>query len=439
MTERQRATTGRAARALGVAALALAASLTVLPLVGAGAASTTASTEVPVVAAPQPGLTAHTVTVGQVDTLSGPVPGLFQGAKFGTQAYFDYVNSHGGVDGRKLVLVADDDGFSAQNYATDTQQLVKTSFALVGGFSLFDASGTSAVDAARIPDITPSLSVSRSGSQYNYSPDPLVVGGARLGSLIYYKKAFGDAYQHVGTIDTDVATAEVQSDAVTSAMKSLGYKIVYSRTANPFETDFLTDVLRMQQDGVQMVYIVGLAVNQVADLAQNMAQQGFKPKVFSTNGVAYDSSYIKLAGTAANGTMTDQQSAMYLGQDARTVPAVALFDKWVHHVSKSAHYDTYGVYGWTAAELFVQALKAAGPHPTRAGLLAALNKITSFDGGGLLADGDPAQKVPEKCWIMVKVVNGHWQRVAPSPKTGFRCKPGGYHYPAGYHPFVRHN
>ncbi len=413
-------------------------------LVAAGAALVaTVATSVPAVATTggpaAPGVTASTITVGQVDTLSGPVPGLFQGAKDGTQAYLSYIDSQGGVDGRKLVLQADDDAFSASNYANDTAQLVRSSFALVGGFSLFDNAGAPFVTQAKIPDITSSLTEARSTDPYNYAPDPLVVGGARLGPLKYYKSAFGQAYQHVGVIDTNVSTAEIQSQAVYSAMDSLGYKIVFNFTATPFDTNFLPEVLKMQASGVQMVYIVGLAVNQVADLADNMHQQGFTPKVFSTNGVAYDSSYVTDAGAAANGTMTDQQSAMYIGQDAATVPAVALFDKWMKKVDPKAHVDTYALYGWSAAELFVQALRAAGPTPTRASLIAQLNKITTFDAGGLIAPGNPAQKVPETCWILVQVVNGHWQRVHPSPKSGFLCSPGGFHYPAGYHAFVRND
>jgi branched-chain amino acid transport system substrate-binding protein len=46
------------------------------------------------------------VTVGQVDDLTAPLPGLFTGAEDGTQAYFDYVNSTGGVNGRMIRLDA---------------------------------------------------------------------------------------------------------------------------------------------------------------------------------------------------------------------------------------------------------------------------------------------------------------------------------------------
>ena len=54
-------------------------------------------------------MTADKITLANVSLLTGPVPGLFKGAKDGTQAFFDYQNSLGGVCGRKLVLDPRDD------------------------------------------------------------------------------------------------------------------------------------------------------------------------------------------------------------------------------------------------------------------------------------------------------------------------------------------
>ena len=58
-----------------------------------------------------PGVTADSVTVGQVDDLSSPIPGLFKGAEDGTKAYFAYINSLGGVNGRMIKLDAEDSTF----------------------------------------------------------------------------------------------------------------------------------------------------------------------------------------------------------------------------------------------------------------------------------------------------------------------------------------
>lgn len=65
--------------------------------------------------------------------------------------------------------------------------------------------------------------------------------------------------------------------------------------------------------------------------------------------------------------------ALYRGEDAKAVPAVATFDKWVTKIDPTSQLDIYTLDAWINAGLFVQALKAAGPNPTRAGLDAQLD------------------------------------------------------------------
>ena len=136
-------------------------------------------------------------------------------------------------------------------------------------------------------------------------------------------------------------------------------------------------------------------------------------------------------GSAGNGTLVSTVTAMYMGQDAKVIPAVATFDKWAKKVDPQTQLDLYTLYGWINAQLFVQALKGAGANPTRASLEAQLNKITSFNASGLISPQNPAQKIPGQCWIVAEYDNGTWKRIAPDPKAGLRLQPGGF-YPSSY-------
>src|SRR3954453_11485433 len=86
-----------------------------------------------------PGVTNNTITVGTVADLSGVVPGLFQGAVNGTKAYADYINSKGGVNGKKIVVSSADTGTDCIGAKQAAQQLTGKVFAFVGSFSVFDA------------------------------------------------------------------------------------------------------------------------------------------------------------------------------------------------------------------------------------------------------------------------------------------------------------
>jgi ABC-type branched-subunit amino acid transport system substrate-binding protein len=70
----------------------------------------------------QTGVTSNSITVGNVSILSGPVPGLFEGAPIGVKAYFEYINSKGGVYGRHLLVDSKDDSFSSQQNEAETAQ-----------------------------------------------------------------------------------------------------------------------------------------------------------------------------------------------------------------------------------------------------------------------------------------------------------------------------
>ena len=71
------------------------------------------------------------------------------------------------------------------------------------------------------------------------------------------------------------------------------------------------------------------------------------------------------------GIQIGQVYALYLGEDAGKVPAVKQFDTYVKKVNPTWSPDLYTLFGWASAEMFVQALKAAGPHPTRGSVIAS--------------------------------------------------------------------
>ena len=374
------------------------------------------------------GITATSVSVGNVSTLSGPVPGLFAGAVTGVQAFFAYQNSLGGVNGRQLKLVVRDDNFDAGQHKAQNIDLINKVFAMVGTFSLYDDAGGDELIKANVPDVGHALSQGRQKWPINFSEQPQIPGW-RLGPLNYYKQHYPDAVKAVGTIVGDIPSAVDSWNGKKAAMQSLGYNIVYEGRAQPTPTDYTADIVRMRQRGVKMVDITALDVKGLARVAKQMLQQNFKPEIFVTGGIGYDANLIELAGAdAVEGLINDQTQAMYLGEDAATIPEVKLFQTWLNKVKPGAKADVFTIFSWTSARLFVQALKSAGANPTRASLLNELKKIDNYDSNGILAPGGPASKRPPNCYILLKIHQGKYSRL-DSP--GYRCNDGGYFRPAG--------
>jgi ABC-type branched-subunit amino acid transport system substrate-binding protein len=157
------------------------------------------------------------------------------------------------------------------------------------------------------------------------------------------------------------------------------------------------------------------------------AQQNWHPQVVVTNS-EYDPKFFKLLSDPANGNgiLTDQPFAMFLGEDAANNSEVQLFDQWMKQTHPSQGLDLFGMFSWAAAKLFVDALKAAGQNPTRAGVVAALKNIHNFDDNGMVAPADVGNKKPPSCWMLLQVENGAFKRVLPADK-GYTCSPSGYY------------
>ena len=371
------------------------------------------------------GVTADTYTLGNVATLSGPVPGIFQGAVIGTQAGVAYLNSLGGMFGRKFKLDVRDDQFDTGQNRAQTIDLLSKAFAFTGSFSLYDDAAITQIKQSGIPDVTYSLSEPRRALSTNFSVQPGVKGW-RLGPLNYFKQKFPDGIKNVGTLYGDVPASKSSYDGWKQAAESVGYKITYERGIAPTETDFTADVVRMRQSGVKMIYVMALDYKATARLAKAMQQQTFKPDAFVSGGVAYDPGLLTLGGSAVDGIINEQQMSMYIGEDASSIPEVSLFNTWLQKVRPGYKPDLFAVFGWGSVRLFQQALEAAGPKATRADVVRELRNIETFDVHGLVAPAGPASKRPASCFIMLRIQGGKFQRY-DTPPGSYRCNDGQYY------------
>jgi len=421
-----------------IVALLAAACSSKTPVAGSASSTTTttgASTSTTASDAPSPGVTATTVTVGQVDDLTLPISGLFKGAEDGTQAYFDYINSRGGVNGRKIKLDAQDSLYSDGTVANDTAAQIKSDFALVGGFSLDDAAEEPLVSSAKMPVVSYPLDPGLANLPTAYSPFPNADSDVPTTIFKVLKKKFPTQIKHVGILWANATPSTALAEkAFERGAKSEGFDIVYDASFSPTQTTFLANVLTMKAKGVQMFFTQQLPDAYAATVAKEMQQQNFTP--INVEEDAYTSNLIKEGGSAVNGMYLSAGFALYLGTDG-TLPAVKLFTKWMNEADPNANFELEALFGWASAELFVDGLKGAGSPPTRAGLEAALDKVTSFNAGGLLSTGNPAQNIPAPCVVLAQVQNGQIVRVPPSPKTGYICSPNSLLPVPGFKPEVR--
>jgi hypothetical protein len=251
-------------------------------LAGCSSTKTATSTATPSSTPPVPasayrdftGITPQSVTIGNVSTQTG---GLFKGAVVGTEAYAAYVNAHGGINGRTLIVRSADDQFAGALNKQLTEMALQHDFATVGGFSLEDSfAGTILASNPQFPDISVSLDPATQKLPNNFSPTPAAQGWP-LGPLAYFKKRFPGQVAHTATIVANLPSTVLAWNSEKSAMQHLGYTVLYDPELPATQTDFTQNVVAMKDAGVKILFLEQLPQNYASSVIKDLNQQNFHP------------------------------------------------------------------------------------------------------------------------------------------------------------------
>ncbi|WP_214405016.1 ABC transporter substrate-binding protein [Pseudonocardia lacus] len=325
------------------------------------------------------GITETTVKVGGHFPLTGVAAPGYADIPTGAKAYFDYVNANGGVNGRQIEYVYKDDAYNPTQTSQITNELVLQDqiFAMLGG--LGTPTHSAVVDFLNSEGV-PDLFVS-SGSllwdqprenpnTFGWQPD-YEVEGKILAQ--YLAQNFPQAKVGLFVQDDDFGR-----DGEKGARQYLESQIVTVQRYTPGNTDIAPQIAALQAAGADLV--VGFAVPSYTALSQlNALRLNYKPQ-WAYSNVGADLTLVgSLLARFSEGAITDAGllegviSTSYLPNVTQKDNAwVQLFQKvWDEHGGEG-ELNNFRIYGMSQAYTFVSALQAAGPNPTREGIVKAV-------------------------------------------------------------------
>jgi len=328
------------------------------------------------------------------------------------------INNQGGVCGRKLSLVVADDRFqSAQNRA-ETEKLAPSVIAFVGNVSVVDDGGAPIIDEKGVADISLATTPPRIAAKNNFPPnpiDPTPGAGVGLTKILEYFKRI-DGISKPAIFYQDVATGVNQSNAYKTDFERAGIPVVATYPVAPTATNFRSQANDMKEKGIDFVITVA-EVNAMANLARAFGEVDYFPKVPFYGAQVYGQKFIQLAGPNAEGTRVGLIFA--IPEEAASVPGMAAFSTWYGRTAPGADADFFAILGWVAADMFVTALRQAGPDPSQANILEQMRTFTEYTGNGIVAPINPAQKQLTTCFHIIKIEGGKWSKEFPG--QGFQC------------------
>ncbi|MBV9484920.1 MAG: ABC transporter substrate-binding protein [Frankiaceae bacterium] len=373
------------------------------------------------------GLTSNSIVLGGVADISGPVSGLFAGAKQGLAAFQAYANSQGGICGHQVQIQFGDSGTNCSQNQNVTEGLVNKVFAFVGNFSLYDGTGCGGKvikDNPTVPDISvaidPSLSTLK--NHYDFAPG---VPGYGTGMFAYYAKKFGTKVQRAGTITENIPSVLAKQKVFVHTAESQGWKFVYQNAASPTSSNFTSNFQQAcGRDHIQVFFTETVNAQYAATMLANERSVAACKGVINVMGIAYDSALLGFYQGNPDDLIVygwTPNALFFNADEAKNIPEVALFQQWFRRTNPGQPLNLYAMYVWSAGRLMQQAIENAGPTLTRKTALASLDRVKNFDENGLLIPSTPSSKTTGgHCYLLFELRHSTFSRV-DDPATGFRC------------------
>src|SRR6202167_1899350 len=366
------------AAALGVAACSSSSSPS-----SSSSSTSSASSSSAALPAPAPGITPTTITIGSHQPLTGPAaPGYDEIAPAST-AYFDYVNAHGGVYGRKIVYKYLNDAYDPTTTASVVRQLVLQD----NVYAIFDGLGTPThlavvnfLNSEKVPDVfvasgcecwnNPTTDPETFGWQLDYVREGKILGqyvkqhfAGKKVAYFYQDDEFGQ--DGVKGLDDEIPASMVVSKQSyvdtnvnigpqVAALRASGAQVVISFSIPAFTALLKLNSLKLGFSPQLVVSDVGSDAITLSGLLEAYAKQGGATVNGNalTNGIITDG-YLPTTSDASNSW-------------------IQLFTKVRNQYDAKAPLDGNVLYGEAVAYTFVQAMFKAGRNPTRADLTSAI-------------------------------------------------------------------
>jgi branched-chain amino acid transport system substrate-binding protein len=340
-----------------------------------------------------PGVTATSITFGTHQPLTGPAAPGYSEIAPASEAFFQYVNAHGGVYGRKINLIIKNDQYDPTQTVGVVHQLVLQN----NVFGIFEGLGTPThtkvvgfLNAEKVPDLFVASGCpcwDNGGSQpetFGWQPN-YTIEGKILGQ--YIKQHL--AGQKIGVLYQDDDFGQGGLAGIRDEVPASS--IVSTQPYQSGTTSLATQMTALKSSGAKVLVMFTVPIY-TAIARLTAFTLGYSPQLVVSN-VGIDPTTVgallkvvskgKASGDALiNGAITDG----YLPSFSDTSnPWIKLFEKIKAQYDPSAPFDGNVEYGMANAYTLVQALEAAGKHLTRQGLVSAVEKDgASWKGPGLV-------------------------------------------------------
>jgi branched-chain amino acid transport system substrate-binding protein len=380
------------------------------------------------------GVTARTVTIGGTFPLTGPAS-LYAPVPVAMRAYFSYVNSRTGPDGkrgvggRQIVFNVYDDGYNPSNSVQLTRKLVEEDrvFAVVGSVgTAVNLAIRPYLNARKVPQLLNATGATIWGTdQARY---PWTIGWSppyTLEAKIYGKAiARNSPNAKIGVL---YQNDDYGKDYLSGLEVGLGAKASDIVGEEPYEVTDATvgaQVAKLRATGatVFVIFATPKFTIQAYVVAKTL---GWNPPAIYTNSISATDTVLTLAQNSGAGALVNHTYTVQYNKDPASPewdddPAMELYRRvmsqyYPNGSAAAVQANAIAYFGVSVAQAFVQLLYAAGASPTRAGIMKAArtwNEVNPFLLPGNKQKTGGKDQFPVGCERIVKFIDGTFKSVS---------------------------
>lgn len=327
------------------------------------------------------GVTETSIVLGMSAPLSGQSSVYGHHIKEAVAAYFDRVNKAGGIGGRKLELVALDDGYDTARTLANTKTLIgeKNVFALIGYYGTTPT--TEAMNTVFGPSKVPLIGAISGAQELRNQAS----GNANARYLFNVRASYADETEvivnHLIAIGLNRIAVLYQNDGfgksgldgITAALKKQKLAPVAVGTVERNSVEVASAVDAISKANPQAIVMVTL-YKPTAAFVKAMRAARQSPLFMALSPVGADQ-LVQEMGPDARGIGVSQVMPNPWNEKEPVVR------EYQHTLGKQSPYSYHSIEGYLMARVLVDALKKMGKDITREKLIATLENLNQDFGG----------------------------------------------------------
>ncbi len=361
------------------------------------------------------GVTDNEILIGTYTDLSGVTAMWGVNNSNAWRMVFDDVNAAGGINGRKIKYIVEDNQYQIPRSVQAANKLINRD-----GVFIMVANGGTPMNNATMPDqlakgvpnvfpLTSARSMYEPLHHLKFGLASSYYDQIRAGVKLFVEQR---GKKTICAMSEDTDFGRDVMDGARDQLKAMNVKLAAETLHKPTDTDFSASVARLRDANCDLI-VVGGIVRDTVQIISAVRKTGWNVDMLG-QAASYDEAVATVPGGATEGFYS--MTPVLFVAASNSSPAVTKFaEAYKKEFGKEPNFAAQ--IGYTGAQLVVQALKNAGKDLTADSFVSGMESIKDWHdifGSPAMSFSSTKHQGSNESFLCV-VKDGHWVPVATTP------------------------